>query len=122
MTTVRFFRRLIITVGLAILLAPSTAGTQQLAGKIVRIGILTDRPSSLIEQFRTGLRELGWIEGRNLVLEFRFSEGPGEGLPALAAELVGLGVDLLLAPGPAYIEPARQATRTIPIVFCAHYG
>jgi len=95
----------------------------QSAGEIARIGILMDdRQAPFIEAFRKGLRELGWVEGRNLVIELRLVHGRDERLSMLASELVGLGVDLLLVSSRAYIEAARQATQSIPIVFCVHYG
>ena len=68
------------------------------------------------EAVRAGLRELGYVEGKNLVVEQRFADGKLDRLPALAAELVQLNVDLLLALEPPAVEAARNATRTIPIV------
>ena len=68
------------------------------------------------EALRAGLRELGYVEGKNLVIEQRFADGNLDRLPALAAELVQLNVDLLLALEPPAVEAARKATRTIPIV------
>lgn len=68
------------------------------------------------EALRAGLRDLGYVEGKNLVIEHRFAEGKLDRLPALAAELVQLNVDLVLALEPPAVEAARKATRTIPIV------
>src|SRR5215207_1011201 len=69
-----------------------------------------------VEAFRLGLRDLGWIEGQNIVVEYRFAQGAFERLPALAAELVRLGVELILAaPTPAAVA-ASNATKDIPVV------
>jgi putative ABC transport system substrate-binding protein len=104
-----------------LLAAPLAAVAQQTA-KIARIGYLTTAdlataPHHLREAFFNGLRGLGYIEGRNLVIEYRSAEGKVERLPALAAELVSLKVDVILAPASVHVLAAEQATRTIPIVF-----
>jgi putative tryptophan/tyrosine transport system substrate-binding protein len=72
-----------------------------------------------VEAFRAGLRDLGHVEGRNIAIEFRFAETV-EQLPELAADLVRLKVDVIFAQSSTMVEPARQATRTIPIVFATH--
>jgi putative ABC transport system substrate-binding protein len=93
------------------------------AGKIYRIGILgnvslTDPGGArLWEAFTQGLRDLGYVEGRNLVIEYRSAEGKPDRLPALAAELVALEVDVIVAPSTPAALAAKQATRTLPIVF-----
>jgi putative ABC transport system substrate-binding protein len=69
-----------------------------------------------LEAFRQGLRDLGYVEGRNIRIESRYAEGQEDRCPALAAELVRLPVDVLVAAGTAPIKAAQQATRTIPIV------
>jgi len=102
---------------LGLLAAPSTAPAQRAPGKIARIGLLGDVPSFLHEAFRQGLRDLGYVEGQNMVIEHRSPEFKYERLPALAAELVRLNVDVIVAASPPATEAARQATRTIPIVF-----
>ena len=106
---------------LAILLltfGPATGA--QLPAKIPRIGVLgaTDPStnSARIEAFRQGLRELGYLEGKNIVIEYRWAEGKSERLPDLAAELVRLKVDIIVTAGPAVSRPAKGATSTIPIV------
>src|SRR5262249_56483284 len=90
----------------------------QRMGKVPRICILqTSEPSVPIgEAFRHGLRDLGYVEGQNLAIEFRSAEGHVERLPALADELVQRQVDVLVAGGPEVIlRAARQATSTLPI-------
>jgi putative tryptophan/tyrosine transport system substrate-binding protein len=104
---------------LALGAAPLAAEAQQ-AAKIARLGYLAaDRAANphLQEAFRQGLRELGYVEGRNLVIEYRDAEGKLEQFPALAAELVALKVDVIVASGTLAALAARQATRTLPIVF-----
>ena len=75
------------------------------------------------ETFRQGLRDLGYVEGQNIVLEYRFAAGQNERLPALAAELVHLQVDLVVTNGVAAAQAAKDATQTIPIVMAtgSHY-
>src|SRR6266850_766152 len=94
-------------------------GRSAAADKIPRIGFLTaGSPSTIptrIEAFRQGLRELGYVEDKNIVIEWRFAEGKLERLPALLAELVRLKVDVILSAGAAVTRPAKDATRTIPI-------
>ena len=71
---------------------------------------------SRAEAFRQGLRELGYVEGKNIVIEYRYAEGSLIGLPAFAADLVRLKVDVIVAGGPQATRAAKQATTTIPIV------
>jgi putative ABC transport system substrate-binding protein len=101
---------------------PLAARAQQPA-KVAHIGYLGLGPasaqSSRVEALRTGLRDLGWIEGKNIVIEFRWADNV-EQLPGLAAELVRMNVDVIFAPSSTMVEPARQATKTIPIVFANH--
>src|SRR5262245_59223510 len=84
-------------------------------GKIYRIGWLSPT-TGLTAEFRDGLSELGWIEGRTVAFEVRQAEGRRERLPDLASDLVRSGVDIIIAEAPAAIRAARQATTTIPIV------
>ena len=98
---------------------PITADAQQTA-KVARIGYLALNLAAapyLPEAFRQGLRDLGYVEGRNVVIEYRDAEGKLERLPALAAELVALKVDVIVAPNTPAALAAKQATRTLPIVF-----
>lgn len=113
-------RQLFLALGASALAAPFGSFGQQ--GKIWRVGILAtrNRPTSLdsdaFNQFVLGMRELGYIEGKNLQIEFRWAEGQYERLPALAAELVRMKVDVIVAAGAQDIDAARKATATIPIV------
>jgi putative ABC transport system substrate-binding protein len=106
---------LLVLCTLGILLMPVTSDAQQ-TGQIPRIGVLGDAPSSFWDVFRQGLREIGYVEGQNLVMEYRWGRGRYARLPDLAAELVGLKVDIIVASGLTAIRSAKQATRTIPIV------
>jgi len=110
-----------ITLLLGGLFSPFAADAQQ-AAKVARIGYLSlnlARNPHQHEAFRQGLRDLGYVEGRNLVIEYRDAEGKPERLPALAAELVALKVDVILAPATPQALAAKQATKTIPIVFAS---
>src|SRR5712691_3713718 len=106
------------------LLPPQLQGQVQPPPKVPRLGFLgpsADHP--LAEAFRQGLRELGWVEGQNIAIEYRPSEGRSERLPHLAAELVRLPVDVLVAgAGNQGALAAKQATDTIPIVFTGGGG
>src|SRR5262245_47057607 len=106
-------------IGLAIVLALSLAlppfdAEAQPAGKVYRIGFLLGGypgdSGGVAEAFRDGLRDLGYIEGRNIAIEYRFAEGRLERYPDLASELVRLQVDVLLAPSTAAAQAARKAT------------
>ncbi len=108
---------LILPLALAVLAAPLAAPAQQPPGKTARIGLLGDVPPFLDEAFRQGLRELGYLEGQNIAIEHRFPDWKYERLPGLAAELVRLKVDVIVAASPPATQAAKQATRTIPIVF-----
>src|ERR1700730_8455384 len=90
------------------------------AKKIPRIGFLGLAPEfSGAEAMRAGLRDLGYVEGRSIVIEWRWAEKVDQ-LPELAAELVRMNVDVIVAPSSTFVEAARQATTTIPIVFAVH--
>ncbi len=112
--------------GLALLLgplvfgaAPRTAEAQQ-AGKVYRIGYLSAPTRASVEEvvqaFLRALRGLGWVEGQNLIIEYRWADGKIERLPALAAELVKNKVDLIVAPAGTAALAAKKATGSIPIV------
>ena len=99
-----------------LILAWVNVAEAQQAGKVYRIGVLGDAPSSFWEAFRQGLQEIGYVEGKNLVIEYRWGQGKYERLPDLAVELVRLKVDIIVASGFTAIRSAKQATSTIPIV------
>ena len=107
------------------LLAAPLAADAQPAGKVYRVGILGESASDpsearLWQTFRLGLRELGWIEGGNILIESRWNESDSARLPELAADLVRLRVDLIVTRGSTYVQGARTATSSIPIVFTMH--
>src|SRR5215468_10771233 len=115
-------RREFITLLGGVAAVPFAAHAQQ-AGKIHRVGLLWDGPDVFadeIEAFRQGLRDLGYVEDRNLVIEYRWGKGKPDRMQALAEELVRLKVDIIVAPSSIYTEAAKQATSTIPIVFMSH--
>src|SRR5713226_6010620 len=88
--------------------------------KVPRIGVLSPGfpgPSPLLDAFRQGLRELGYVEGQNIAFEYRFAEAKPEPLPDLAAELVRLKVDVILTINIPASQAAKNATKSIPIVF-----
>jgi putative tryptophan/tyrosine transport system substrate-binding protein len=109
----------LVILTLSLMLAPYAAEAQQ-AGRVHRIAFLgSTSPSSYASQmkaFREGLRELGYVEGQNLVIEFRWAQGKYERLPELAAELVRLRPDVLVTHGVPGTLAAKRATNTIPIV------
>jgi len=93
--------------------------------KVYRVGVLMESATDPAEArfhraLRLGLREHGWIEGENLLIEHRWGEGSAARIPEIAADLVRLPVDLIVARGSIYTQAARQATSTIPIVFVGH--
>jgi putative ABC transport system substrate-binding protein len=97
-----------------------TVAEAQQPKKVARIGFLaTVSPSTIsdrVDAFRQGLRELGYVEGKNIMIEWRYAEGKADRLPGLAAELVRLTVDLIVSAAPIPTRSAKQATSTIPIV------
>jgi len=112
-------RRLIILMFASLLGVPLASLGQQPA-KVARIGFLeASTPSAIaarVEAFRQGLRDLGYVEGKNVVIEYRYAEGNFDRLPALAAELVRLNVNVIVTGGPTAIPAAKAATTAIPIV------
>ena len=109
-------KRRVFVAGFAGLLAAPRAAEAQPAGKVPRIGFLSDSRQPWDEGFRQGLRELGYVAGHNITIEYRYGEGKFERLPGLAAELVRLNVDLVVAGGTQATSSAKQATGVIPIV------
>jgi putative ABC transport system substrate-binding protein len=109
------FRVLVLTLALALLAAPLAAEAQQ-AGKVYRIGVLGNENNPPWDGLRQGLRELGYVDGRNVSMEWRWSEGRTDRFPGLAMELVALKPDVIVASGTQAARAAKQATSTIPIV------
>lgn len=113
-------RREFIALGVGAMALPVVTRAQQQAAKTYRIGYLSQGSATgapgLLEAFRQGLHELGWIEGQNIVIEYRFAEGQVDRLPGFADELVGLKVDLIAATTTPASLAAKDATKTIPIV------
>jgi putative ABC transport system substrate-binding protein len=113
-------RAFITTIGLTVL--PKRAARAQQPTKMARIGFLVTAPigspefQATVDPFWRGLRDLGYVEGRNLLIEYRSADGKQERFPRLANELVRLNVDLILAGSTPHARAAQQATRTIPIV------
>jgi ABC-type uncharacterized transport system substrate-binding protein len=113
-------RRFLLTSLAGALAAPRTAEAQQQAEKVPRIGYLVTNLAAALhmqEAFLQGLRNLGYVEGRNFVIEYRDAEGKRERLPALATELVALKVDVIVAGGTPAALAAKQEAKTLPIVF-----
>ena len=104
----------------AMLFALCSSADAQQAGKIFRIGFLDSSNASgsavLVDAFRQELSKLGWIEGKNITIEYRFAEQKPERVPELAAELVRLKVDVIVGTSPGPALAAKKATTTIPIV------
>jgi putative ABC transport system substrate-binding protein len=115
----RLSRRRLLQGALALALSSFLSGCEK-PGKAPRIGFLAvgsrEGRAFVIEGFLLGLRERGYVEGQNIVIEYRFSEGRNDRLPELAAELVNLKVKLILASGSPASFAAKEATRTLPIV------
>jgi putative ABC transport system substrate-binding protein len=113
---------LAVVLALSVVLAPLTDEAQP-AGKVYRIGFLRagQPPKTFVEAFQQGLRARGYIEGRNVVIEYRYTDGSFDELSRLAAELVRFNVDVILASGAPAAFAARSATTKVPIVFASVY-
>ncbi len=113
-------RKLLVALSAGALAAPLACFAQQQRSKVARIGLLEPTSASssanLREALIRGLRELGYMEGKNIIIEERWADGKYEHLPGLAAELVKMKVDVILAAGTPAVQAAQQATTTIPIV------
>ena len=112
-------RKLLVAIGAGALAAPLGSFAQQ--GKIWLVGFLVPRSrpaldSDYVFAFPRAMRDLGYVEGKNLVIEWRFADGNTERLPALAAELVRQKVDIIVATGAPAASAAQKSTATIPIV------
>ena len=114
-------RKIVLTLGAGALISPLSSFAQP-AAKVWRVGILLQRHVDFVDAdstygpFTQGMRELGYVVGKNLVIEWRSAEGKSERLPELAAELVRLKVDALAAASTPAVQAAQKATTTIPIV------
>jgi len=114
-------RKLVIALGVGAFTAPFSSFAQT-NGKVWRVGFLAprSRPASIDSvdygSFAPSMRELGYVEGKNLLIEWRAAEGKFERLPGLAAELVRLKVDVIVTVGPQATSAAQKATTNIPIV------
>ena len=113
-------RAFLAVANIGLVSAPAVARAQQ-AGKVHRIGFLSLQSpmTSTTEAFQQGLREMGYVEGRNLIIEYRWADRKAERLPELAADLVRLKVDVIVTVAAPTVEAARRATSTIPIVMAA---
>jgi putative tryptophan/tyrosine transport system substrate-binding protein len=114
-------RREFISLAGGVAVWPLAARSQQ-ARKVPTVGILAlgvPPPTTYTQSFLQALHDLGWIDGQNIVIEFRWASTI-DFLPKMAAELVAMEVDVIFANSSTYVEPARQATKTIPIVFANH--
>ena len=113
-------RREFITLMGGAAMSPLAARAQS---KVRRVGFLWDSPGvfpEAMEAFRHELRKLGYVEGRNIVLEYRWAEGDLARMREMAEELVRLNVDVIVAPSSVYTAAAKGATSTIPVVFFSH--
>jgi ABC-type uncharacterized transport system substrate-binding protein len=112
-----------VVIPILALLATPLASDAQTAGKTYRIGVLETISPALnvanLDAFRQRLRELGYVEGQNLVIEYRSADGRAERFPDLAAELVRLKVNLIVTRGTPAVKAAKNATGTIPVVIAA---
>jgi putative ABC transport system substrate-binding protein len=113
-------RKFLFALGAGAFVSPQISFAQQELRKPARIGFLTRAfdasVSNQVDAFRQGLRDLGWVEGKSIGIEYRDAEGQADRLPALAAELVGLNVDVIVTVDTPPTQAAKRATGTIPIV------
>ena len=118
-------RREFMGLAIAASMWPLATRAQQ-AGKIHRIGILETvsaaRNASNLDALRRGLRDFGYVEGRNLLIEYRSADGRAERFPGLASELVGLNIDLIVTRGTPATIAIQSATGTIPVVMATMGG
>ena len=113
----KVFKTLILLIFMSVLVPLAEAQQQK---KVPRIGFLgaasATSQASRLDAFRQGLRELGYVEGKNIIIEYRHAEGKFERLPELSAELMRLKVDIIVTQGSPAAEAAKKMTSTIPIV------
>src|SRR5258708_2128014 len=110
-------RELLVVIGASALAAPPVSFAQQQRSQVARIGLLeaiyASSSAKLREALIAGLRELGYVEGKNIIIEYRWAEGKYERLPGLAAELMQMKVDVIVAASSVAVQAAQQATTTI---------
>ena len=113
--------KVLLVTFISVFLSTGQFGRAQQAGKMPRIGVLVSLSRSAaaqrVETLKNGLRELGYVEGKNLIIEYRYAEGKPETLPALVNELITLKVDLIVTDTSNAVQAAKNATTTIPVVF-----
>src|SRR4030095_12682136 len=111
---------LVVALEVNLILGPLVGEAQRQSGKVYRIGYLTvpsrETAQGVADSFQRGLWDLGWIEGENVVVDYRFADSNLDRLPDLAAELVHLKADVIVAGANAAVIAAKNATQTIPIV------
>ena len=105
----------------SLLLAPCSVVEAQQPTKIPRIGFIpsagdANNPGTQVNAFQRGLRDLGYIDGKNILTEYRYGEGQAERIPSLVAELAQLKIDVLVVGSPGAVQEARKVSKTIPIV------
>jgi putative tryptophan/tyrosine transport system substrate-binding protein len=115
-------KRILLSVAAVIVMVFACEADAQQRGKVPHVGILlpsspTSSPDANLEAFRQGLRDLGYVDGRNITLEYRWAENREDQYPALVAELIRLKVDIIFTSSTPAVLVAKQATNTIPIVF-----
>lgn len=113
--------KVLLVTFISVLLSTGQFGRAQPSAKIPRIGVLVSLSRSAaaprVETLKNGLRELGYVDGKNIVIEYRYAEGKPDTLPALVNELIALKVDLIVTDTSNAIQAAKNATTTIPVVF-----
>jgi putative ABC transport system substrate-binding protein len=112
----RFVVAIILTVGTCF---TALAAEGQTAARVPRVGMLSNTAPAASDPFVEGLRALGWVDGQNIIIERRYTEGDLERAPGLAAELVRLNVDVIVASAPPNVRAAQRATSTTPVVMLA---
>jgi putative ABC transport system substrate-binding protein len=116
-------RRLLLQMLAGVPLLRVDGAAAQRAERVHRIGFLWDTPHvwpHALDGFKQGMGDLGWIDGKNIIIEYRWADGHFERLPALVEELLRLKVEVIVAPTSIYTGAVREATSSVPIVFASH--
>src|SRR5215470_8292312 len=111
-------REILLLLGAAVLALPRFAVAQ--AGRVYRLGIFSQEPNADIDYFLQRLREMGYVQGQNLIVEARYDGGNAAQASALAAELAGLNLDAILASSSTYVGAAKRVVKDVPIIFAVH--